>query len=432
MANDTIKVETRDHLLATLAEAAELEHNLMCMYLFAIFSLKNSEAEDLSRAELTAVKRWRKLILDVAIQEMGHLALVGNLTTAIGGNAHFQRNNFPVRPGHFPAEFVMHLRKFDQETLDHFIFLERPETEDIADDEHSEQTLKYERGSPRQRLAAFVGDYETVGELYHAVAKGFKYLSKDLGQKTLFCGNPNLQIGPADVQLEGLDIITNEVSAKQAIQKIVEQGEGAVSTKGSHFETFSTIRDEYEQLLKANPRFAPARPTVTNPVMRKPMPDERGVVWVTHPVSEKYMDLSNGLYNLMLRFLIQIYSQSERAPHGKSKLLSSAFSTMHALSASASVLSALPATLDGDGNAGISFAINRFMSPYDQSCEIEVLKEQVVKVLDYVNSLTDEFDADFESIADARSKFEHMHTIAKQMNSCLQALKGFDDVEEES
>src|SRR6201988_958432 len=55
-------IEHREALIYMLCEAAELEHGIMCQYLYAAFSLKQSEAEDLSPAEAEAVQRWRKHI----------------------------------------------------------------------------------------------------------------------------------------------------------------------------------------------------------------------------------------------------------------------------------------------------------------------------------------------------------------------------------
>ena len=101
----TVKIESRVHLLSTLAEAAELEHDLMCMYLYSVFSLKTSTGEGLTSEEMEAVNCWRKTILDVCFEEMTHLALVANLTTAVGGGAHFFRPDFPVRARLFPLRF---------------------------------------------------------------------------------------------------------------------------------------------------------------------------------------------------------------------------------------------------------------------------------------------------------------------------------------
>jgi hypothetical protein len=67
-------IEHREALIYMLCEAAELEHAIMCQYLFAAFSLKQSEDEGLTKAELAATARWRKQVSHVATQEMLHLA----------------------------------------------------------------------------------------------------------------------------------------------------------------------------------------------------------------------------------------------------------------------------------------------------------------------------------------------------------------------
>src|SRR5580693_376304 len=104
-----IHAETREQLIGLLAEAAEIEHNLMCCYLYAAFSLKQDADEGLEPQELTAVRRWRGEIVHVAIDEMQHLAWVANLTSAIGGAPHFGRQNFPIAPGAHPAGIVVKL-----------------------------------------------------------------------------------------------------------------------------------------------------------------------------------------------------------------------------------------------------------------------------------------------------------------------------------
>src|SRR5262247_2624961 len=83
-------IEHREALIYMLCEAAELEHGIMCQYLFAAFSLKQSVDEGLSDDELAAVTRWRRLVSQVATEEMLHLALVHNLLSAIGAAPHFR------------------------------------------------------------------------------------------------------------------------------------------------------------------------------------------------------------------------------------------------------------------------------------------------------------------------------------------------------
>src|SRR5260370_36837953 len=81
-------IEHREALIYMLCEAAELEHGIMCQYLFAAFSLKQSADEGLTPDELAAVTRWRQRIAHVATQEMLHLTLVHDLLSAIGPAPH--------------------------------------------------------------------------------------------------------------------------------------------------------------------------------------------------------------------------------------------------------------------------------------------------------------------------------------------------------
>src|SRR6267154_2850814 len=84
-------IEHREALIYMLCQAAELEHGIMCQYLFAAFSLKQSQDEGLTPDELAAVTRWQRQILSVAAGEMLHLALVHNLLSAIGAAPHLTR-----------------------------------------------------------------------------------------------------------------------------------------------------------------------------------------------------------------------------------------------------------------------------------------------------------------------------------------------------
>src|SRR5256714_13619523 len=86
-------IEHREALIYMLCEAAELEHGIMCQYLFAAFSLKQRADEGLTPEQLDAVTRWRRQIAHVAAEEMLHLALVHNLLSAIGAAPHLGRPN---------------------------------------------------------------------------------------------------------------------------------------------------------------------------------------------------------------------------------------------------------------------------------------------------------------------------------------------------
>src|SRR5438477_1919356 len=97
-----LAVENRGQLIYLLREAAELEHGIMCQYLFAAFSLKQSTDEGLTAEQVEKVQKWRRVVLDVARQEMLHLALVQNLLTSIGAAPHLGRPTLPSPAHYFP------------------------------------------------------------------------------------------------------------------------------------------------------------------------------------------------------------------------------------------------------------------------------------------------------------------------------------------
>src|SRR3954471_20601355 len=86
-------IKHREALIYMLCQAAELEHGIMCQYLFAAFSLKQRVDEGLTPGQLEVVTRWRRSIAHVATEEMLHLALVQNVLSAIGAAPHLTRPN---------------------------------------------------------------------------------------------------------------------------------------------------------------------------------------------------------------------------------------------------------------------------------------------------------------------------------------------------
>jgi len=389
-STSSIIIESREHLIGWLGEAAEIEHNLMCCYLYAMFGLKRSTDEGLSETELAAVERWRKVIMGVALEEMNHLTLVANLTTAVGGSPHFGRPNFPTGAGPYPADLIMELAPFDLDTLDHFIYVERPENQAYPDGSSFENRYHYMRQALTGRLMPSAGDYPTVGSLYQSIRLSISALVDKIGEKQLFCGCPSIQIGPLESQLPGLTIIRDQASAAQALDTIVTQGEGASVEEGSHFARFRQIKNEYEELLKLNPKFIPGRPVARNPVMRSPpMPEDR--VWVTEPLASRYIDMANAIYTLMLRVLVQTYSVTGRSRESKRALLDASYALMHSLVPIAETLTRMTANPDYPGvNAGMSFAMLRSLAPLEAFSEKAVLTERMAEVLSGFKVLQEE------------------------------------------
>ena len=120
-------IEHREALIYMLCLAAELEHAIMCQYLYAAFSLKQTVDDGRSEAQLPSVDRWRQAIAHVAIQETLHLTLVQNLLTSIGAAPYLSRLNLPPPAGRYPPTVALTLLPFGERALRHFMFLERPE-----------------------------------------------------------------------------------------------------------------------------------------------------------------------------------------------------------------------------------------------------------------------------------------------------------------
>jgi CDGSH-type Zn-finger protein/uncharacterized Fe-S cluster protein YjdI len=403
MSEPDIVIEHRAELNYLLTEAAEIEHGLMCCYLYAAYSIKEPDEPGLSAEESAAVARFRSVLVDVAREEMVHLALVSNLMTAIGGAPHWGRANFPVSPGYHPAGVVVSLAPFDRATLDHFLYLERPEGVSLKDGEGFTPSRNYERRAALGRLVPTAQDYETVGHLYRGIRKGLERLAKERGEATLFCGNPRIQIGADILPMAGLSTITDLASATVAIDTIVTQGEGSEGhNETSHYQRFLSVQNELAALQAKNPKFCPAHAAARNPVMRKP-PEPEGRVWITREPAASLLDLGNSVYALMLRGLDLLFSHPLDDLDVRDALVQLAVVPMRALSPIARYLPTLPATDDDNGpRAGLTFTMSRSMhSLPDVNRAIGVIAEHARAITSAYDRVAIPLDARFVAGRDA-------------------------------
>ncbi len=305
-------IEHREALIYMLCEAAELEHGIMCQYLFAAFSLKQTEAEGLTPDEVAAVTRWRKQISHVATQEMLHLALVHNLLSAIGAAPHMARPNLPHPAGHYPAGVQLALLPFGQAALQHFMYLERPETYDIAD---AEQFAAHGRAIPHVNERDIVPtgqDFATVGHLYRSIEEGFAKLAATYGERWLFVGPPRAQATQEYFSWPELVPVTGLASAQRAIDTILEQGEGPRGAwQNAHFGQFVAILDEYEQMTAANPAFDPVRPVLAANVRPCAPPAEMPLI--TERLTARVTDLFNVGYEILLQIFERFFAHTEES-----------------------------------------------------------------------------------------------------------------------
>jgi CDGSH-type Zn-finger protein/uncharacterized Fe-S cluster protein YjdI len=351
---------SREQLIHLLYEAAELEHTLMCTYLYAAFSLKDGEAEGLSKEETEAVTRWRRVILKVAVEEMGHLTAVWNITAALGGAPRFGRGNFPLDPGNLPAGIVVKLAPFNQAVIQHFIHLERPKDSSEKDGEGFAPERLFERGvKDRVRLTPMPLDYETVGAFYETLEEQLIAFVAHHGEDAAFVGDPALQLSPAELELAGAQPVICKKTALAALATIIRQGEGATEhSPDSHYQKFILVRGEYAALIAANPRFEPAFPAAHNPVLRPPM-GRVGRVWIEHEEAAEAVDLANTGYALMLRLLAYSYLTPRPLPE-KVLAVDLGLGLMRAVTLLGERAARLPAGPSNPScNAGMSFTALR-------------------------------------------------------------------------
>ncbi len=202
-------IEHREALIYMLCQAAELEHGIMCQYLFAAFSLKQREDEGLTPEELELVTRWRRTIAHVATEEMLHLALVQNVLAAIGAAPHLTRPNLPAPARHYPASVNLMLVPFGEPALQQFMFLERPEgmalegATGIDAPLHEAVPLMADGGIVPQ-----LQDFATVGHLYRSIEAGLAHLADKFGERNLFIGPPRAQPTSDDFRWPELVAVT--------------------------------------------------------------------------------------------------------------------------------------------------------------------------------------------------------------------------------
>ena len=352
-------IEHREALIYMLCEAAELEHGIMCQYLFAAFSLKQGQAEGLTADELEPALRWRRVISHVATEEMLHLALVQNLLSAIGAAPHLGRPNLPAPAHHYPAGVNLMLVPFGEPALRHFMFLERPEGMELEGAKGIDAPVRDAVPLMAERGIVPEGqDFATVGHLYRPIEHGIAHLAERFGERHLFVGPPRAQATSAHFNWPELVPVTDLASAQRAIDTILEQGEGARGHwEHAHFGQFVRILDEYRQMTTANPDFQPTRPVIFATV--RTCEHDESVPRIGDRVTSGCGDLFNVSYEILLQMMERFFAHTEETDDQLATLANSALALMlGAIKPLGDLLTTLPVGPDHAGlNAGPTFEL---------------------------------------------------------------------------
>ena len=355
-------IEHREALIYTLGKAAELEHLVMCQYLYAAFTMKTKETEGLPPEHVPTVARWHKELLQIGAQEMLHLALVQNLLAAVGAAPRLARPNLPLPPHAYPAGVEIALVPFGEEALRHFAYLERPEGMPMDD---AEGFAAMAKAAPLQHghadadeIGPHLQDFATIGHLYRSIEAGLAGLAERLGEDRLFIGPARAQATEEHFRWEELIAVHDLASARAAIDTIVEQGEGARGDwQEAHFGRLVRMLDELTELRAADPTFEPTRPVKMAHV--RPPVGGAEVTLITDAFTARCMDLLNATYEVLLQLLARYFANTDETPTQLATLADVAVTLMYAGIKPLGVLATrLPIGLhEPDATAGPAFEL---------------------------------------------------------------------------
>lgn len=357
MAEPKIVVEHREHLWYLLAEAAQVEHLIMCQYLYASFSLKTGPDEGLTAGQAAAVARWYELLTGIAVEEMLHLALVFNVMTAIGAAPPLSRPNFPRHSDDLPGRVQFALLPFGTESLTHFLYLERPEGMERADAAGFVPAAPPRAPVQPDEVMPRGQDFGTVGHLYRSIEQGLTAFSERIGERAVFVGPQRAQASPELFRWPQLITVHDLPTAMAAIGEIIEQGEGARGNwKPAHYGRFLGIWEEYRKLTEADPSFEPARPVIPA-FTRQPYDIPEPQPLIGDPLTRSVAEVFNLGYEMLLQMLNRFFTHTDETDEQLAALVGAAFGLMAGvLRPLGRALTRLPAGPDHPGRtAGPTF-----------------------------------------------------------------------------
>jgi hypothetical protein len=198
-------------LLPLLQQAIELELSTVPPYLTALMSIKKP-----------GNRVAANLIRSVAIEEMLHMVLVGNLISSLGGTVKLCGDAVPVYPLRLEFDgspfderaFMLHLEAFSPQAMETFKKIEMPAS-----------LLPH----PTMLAATVVIPGITLGAFYDRIMALVQKLCDDYPDSAVFCGDPALQIDEQYYWSSGGKpiVVTSLATALEALNVIKKQGEAS-------------------------------------------------------------------------------------------------------------------------------------------------------------------------------------------------------------
>lgn len=292
-----------------LRAAAEVEHALLVQYLYAAYSIKDEGDAG----------TWRFELVQIAIEEMGHLLTLQNLLLAIGGAPYFDREQVTI--GEPPASglpFPLRLEPVTPDSLAKYVTAESPLLAAIPDAAlraHVEEIAEQAAQAAHQPIHHVGALYAMLFWLFQPTdaphplwpelptdellkhAAGRHLTARDFVDTT----EPR-QARPQEFRRSVVDPpngdnlyvipVRSRIEALFALDLIAEQGEGFKLGTGSHFERFLAIYDHFESDLAGH-----IVPVAVNPSTSNAGTDQTPI---THPAALLWASLFNARYEMLL------------------------------------------------------------------------------------------------------------------------------------
>ncbi len=280
-----------------LHTGAEIEHALLVQYLYAAYSLKS--AQDVPQEHAGHVRAWRKTLLDIAREEMGHLITVQNLLRLVGGPLNLEREDYPFRSQLYPFHF--RLEPLSKASLAKYVVAEMPyageppdEVKEIIAQASGAATAHVNQvGAIYARIMQLLSNPDPDGEP-HLGDEDFVADVSSHQARYLAWGGAELVLVPDIVDRQG---------ALLALTELAEQGEGLddLLTRPSHYQRFLAIYHEFPEPGD----WEPAHPVPVDPEIGpiEGVIIEPGAGRISHPRSRKWAMLFNLRYRLLLTCL---------------------------------------------------------------------------------------------------------------------------------
>ena len=334
----------RDEIIYLLHTAAEIEHSLMAQYLYSAYSLPKTGDQ----------ANWRRRLIQIAKEEMGHLMAVQNILTAIGGVLNFDREDYPFNE-FYPFPFK--LEPFSVSAVARYVLAEMPDPHTIP------QELDFNLAEVRKDAGIGPGDdmVNRVGSLFKLLIK----LIKQADESILIAAPDTYQGDPGTwrAAVNGLVLskVTTLPEALKLVEEVAEQGEGVtLPTTGdkSHFEDLYGI---YKAAKAAGDPHA--LPVPVNPTLD----DDEAEGYISHPEARLWADV----FNHRFRWTLASIGSHLFLPAGsdRSALSQWSFQDMFLLSDIAEHLLSLPLNKAGskDVHGRSMVAAPPFELPYTHS-----------------------------------------------------------------